>query len=218
MKKNIIYFLFILFSVNSNAQIRGSIDVSLYRHTEFKGSGYIQGGLGLEVQAYKFLKPEIAVSYYYGSLEDYNKLDAAGNITNVSQVKASALNFGFTPKICLSCREYSAGDVLLQILPIYNISKIEAEQNYTTINQSNPSQSKTKKDIVTEWQQSVGIGVGIDIVLSDRNYDSFAINLYYTGVNMGKAIGEVESTETRYDSRTLGLGMNYYFGFKKKKD
>ena len=216
MKKNIFYFLLILFSAHLNAQVRGSIDLGLYRHTDFQGSGYIQGGLGLEVQAYKFLKPEFGVSYYYGRLEDYNKLDAVGNITNISQIKASALNFGFAPKICLSCGEYSAGDVLLQILPIYNISKIEAQQNYTTINQNNPSQSKTQKDIVTEWQQSVGIGFGIDIILSDKNYDSLAVNLYYTGVNMGKAIGEVESTETRYDSRTLGLGLNYYFGFKKK--
>ncbi|KRB59018.1 hypothetical protein [Flavobacterium sp. Root186] len=218
MKKNIFYFLLILFSAHLNAQVRGSIDLGLYRHTDFQESGYIQGGLGLEVQVYKFLKPEFGVSYYYGRLEDYNKLDAVGNITNISQVKASALNFGFTPKICLSCVEYSAGDVLLQILPIYNISKIEAQQNYTTINQNNPSQSKTQKDIVTEWQQSVGIGIGIDIILSDKNYDSLAVNLYFTGVNMGKAIGEVESTETRYDSRTLGLGLNYYFGFKKKKD
>lgn len=216
MKKTIFHFLVILLSTHLNAQVRASIDLGLYRHTDFQGSGYIQGGLGLEVQAYKFLKPEFSVSYYYGRLEDYNKLDAVGNITNISQVKASALNFGFTPKICLSCGEYSAGDVLLQILPIYNISRIEAQQNYLTVTQSYPSQSKTEKDIVTEWQQSVGIGLGIDIILSDKNYDSLAINLYYTGVNMGKAIGEVESTNTRYDSRTLGLGLNYYFGFKKK--
>ncbi|UUF13411.1 MULTISPECIES: hypothetical protein [Flavobacterium] len=216
MKKNIFYFLLILLSANSNAQIRGFVDLSFYRHTDFQGSGYIQGGLGLEAKVYKFLKPEFGVTYYYGTLEDYNKIDAVGNITSVAKVSANALNFGFTPKICLSCGEYSAGDVLLQILPVYNISRIEAQQNYSTINQNNPSQSKTKKDIVTEWQQSVGIGLGIDIILSDKNYDSLAVNLYYTGVNMGKAIGEVESTNTRYDSRTLGFGLNYYFGFKKK--
>ncbi|MCP2029761.1 hypothetical protein L1276_004955 [Flavobacterium sp. HSC-32F16] len=218
MKKNIFYFLLILFSMHLNAQVRASIDLGLYRHTDFKESGYIQGGLGLEVKAYKFLKPEVAVSYYYGSLEDHNKLDALGNTTSAAKVNGSALNFGFTPKICLSCGEYGAGDALLQILPIYNISRIEAQQNYTTINQNNPSQSKTEKDIVTEWQQSLGIGIGVDIILSDKNYDSLAVNLYYTGVNMGKALGEVESTETRYDSRTLGFGLNYYFGFKKKID
>lgn len=216
MKKTTLCFLLILFSALSNAQIRASIDLGLYRHTDFQESGYIQGGLGLEVRAYKFLKPELAVSYYYGMLEDYSKLDAAGNITSIEKVDAYALNFGFTPKICLSCGEFSAGDALLQILPIYNISRIEAQQNYSTINPNNSTVLKTEKNIVTEWQQSVGIGVGVDIILSDKNYDSLSVNLYYTGVNMGKALAEVESTNTRYDSRTLGFGLNYYFGFRKK--
>lgn len=218
MKKSIYYFLLILFSAYSNAQVRGFVDLSLYRNTDFQGSGYIEGGLGLEVKVYKFFKPELSVTYYYGSLEDYNKLNDVGNITSVSKVDAGALNFGFTPKICISCGEYGAGDALLQILPRYNISRIEARQDYTTFTQNNPAQSKTQTEIVTAWQQSVGIGIGVDIILSDKNYDSLAVNLYYTGVNMGKALSEVESSNTRYDSRTLGFGMNYYFGFKKKKE
>ena len=218
MKKNLLCFLLILLSAGLNAQIRGLIDLSLYRNTEFKGNAYFQGGLGIEVKAFKFLKPEFTTTYYYGSLEDYNKPDAAGNIISTSQLSAGALNFGFTPKICLSCGEYSAEDALLQILPIYNISRIEAQEKYTLINQNNPSLSKTEKKIVTEWQQSIGIGIGVDIILSDKNYDSLAVNLYYTGVNMGKALTEADRTQTRYDSRTLGFGMNYYLGFKKKKD
>lgn len=218
MKKKTYAFLLIMLSISLNAQVRGSIDLGLYRHTDFQESVYIQGGLGLEVKVYKFLKPELSVSYYYGRLEDYSKLDDQGNITSVSTANASALNFGFTPKICISCGEYSAGDALLQILPIYNIARIEAQGNYTAINQNSQAQIKTEKETVTEWQQSIGIGVGLDIILSDKNYDTLAVNLYYTGVNMGKALGRVEKGETRYDSRTLGLGLNYYFGFKKKKN
>jgi hypothetical protein len=217
-QKNVFYYVLILLSANLNAQVRGLVDLSLYRHTDFQNSGYIEGGLGAEVKLYSFFKPELSVTYYYCKLEDYNKLDQLGNVTSISQVNTSALNFGFTPKICISCGEFSAGDALLQILPRYNISRIEAQQNRTMVNQSNPAQSKSQKEIVTEWQHSIGIGIGVDIILSDKNYDSLAVNLYYTGVNMGKALTEVKSTETRYDSRTLGLGLNYYFGFKKKSD
>jgi len=216
MKKTTFYFLFILFSVSLNAQVRAFAGGTYYRHTDFQESGYLEVTSGVDVKVYKFFKPEASISYYFGRLEDYNKLDQAGNIISISKANASALNFGFTPKICLSWSEVSAGDAVLQILPRYNISRIEAQQNYTLINQSNPAQSKTQKDIVTEWQHSLGIGLGLDIMLSDKNYNSLAINLYYTGVDMGEALTDVKKSNTHYDSTTLGLGMNYYFGFKKK--
>lgn len=53
--------------------------------------------------------------------------------------KASAINFSFTPKICLSSLEDTAGDTSFEILPVNNISKVEAEGNNAIINQSNPS-------------------------------------------------------------------------------
>jgi opacity protein-like surface antigen len=218
MKKTTFYFLFILFSVSLNAQVRAFAGGTVYRDTEFQESGYLEITSGIDVKVYKFFKPEASVSYYFGRLEDYNKLDQAGNTISISQATASALNFGFTPKICLSWGEESAGDAVLQILPRYNIARIEAQQNYTLINQSNPAQSKTQKSIVTEWQHSLGIGLGLDIMLSDKNYNSLAINLYYTGVDMGKALTEVKKSNTNYDTTTLGLGINYYFGFRKKKE
>jgi hypothetical protein len=215
--KKAVCFLVILFSIGLKAQVRAFVGGTVYRHSDFQESGYLEVTSGVDVKVYKFFKPEIGVSYYFGRLEDYNKLDQEGNIISVSEANAKALNFGFTPKICLSWGEYSAGDAVLQILPRYNIARIEAQQNYTLINQSNPVQSKTQKNSVTEWQHSLGIGLGLDIILSDKNYDSLAINLYYTGVDMGEALTEVKKSNTNYDSTTLGLGVNYYFGFKKKK-
>jgi hypothetical protein len=215
--KKAVCFLVILFSIGLKAQVRAFAGGTVYRHSDFQESGYLEVTSGIDVKVYKFFKPEIGVSYYFGRLEDYNKLDQEGNIISVSEANARALNFGFTPKICLCWGEYSAGDAVLQILPRYNIARIEAQQNYTLINQSNPAQSKTQKNSVTEWQHSLGIGLGLDIILSDKNYDSLAINLYYTGVDMGEALTEVKKSNTNYDSTTLGLGVNYYFGFKKKK-
>jgi len=217
MKKNTFCILFILLSSSLSAQVRGSANFVVYRHTDFQNSGYIQGGLGLDVKVFKFLRPEFNVSYYYGKLEDHDKLNASGIVISTSNIDASALNFGFTPKICLSCSDDSAGEALLQILPMYNISRIEAHGNYATINPNNQNQILKENKIATEWQHSIGIGAGVDIMLSDVTYDSLAINLYYTGVNMGKAMNNVVKTERRYDSRTLGLGLNYYLGFRKRK-
>lgn len=217
-KKYIFYFLLLLISTSLNAQVRAFVGASYFRHTDFEANGYVEGLAGLEVKVFKFLKPELAVSYYFGRLQDNTKIDALGNVISIGETKAEALNFSFVPKICISCGESSAGDGLFQIMPRYSISKIEAQEKFTTVNQNNPSQSITNKQTVTEWQHSIGIGVGVDIMLSDKNYDSLAINLYYTGIDMGKAINQVERTNTRYDSRTLGAGMNYYFGFKKKKE
>lgn len=216
MKKITFYLLFILFSASLNAQVRAFAGGTYYRHTDFQESGYLEVTSGVDIKVNKFFKPEASVSYYFGRLEDYNKVDEAGNVISISTANASALIFGFTPKICLSWGEFSAGDAIIQILPRYNISRIEAQQNYTLINQSIPAQSKTQNDIVTEWQHSFGIGIGLDMMLSDKNYNSLTINLYYTGVNMGKALTDVKKSNTNYDSRTLGIGMNYYFGFIKK--
>ncbi|OXA93386.1 hypothetical protein [Flavobacterium hercynium] len=218
MKKNTFCFLFILLSASLNAQVRGSANLGVYRHTDFQNSGYIQGGLGLDVKVFKFLKPDFNVTYYYGKLEDHNTVNASGIVTSTSNIDASALNFGFSPKICLNSSEDGAGDAILQILPMYNISRIEAHGNYATINPNNQNQILTTNKTATEWQHSIGIGAGVDIMLSDVTYDSLAINLYYTGVDMGKAMNNVSKSENRYDSRTLGLGLNYYLGFKKRKE
>lgn len=75
MNKTTFNFLFIFFSVSLNAQVRAFAGGTYYRHTDFQESGYLEVTSGVDVKVYKFFKPEASVSYYFGRLEDYNKLD-----------------------------------------------------------------------------------------------------------------------------------------------
>lgn len=205
--------------VNSNAQhARVFANISGYAHSDFNNNSFVELGSGLEVKVHRLFKPEIGVSYFIGSLEDYSKNDAQGNTLDLRTSKAYALNFNLTPKISLYSKEVSSGDVFIQILPRFNVSKIGADRNYTLINQTKPSASVTTRETVTEWQYSFGIGLGLDIVLSDKSYDSLAVNVYYNGVNMGKALTEVNHSGSRINTDTVGLGISYYLGFEKKKD
>jgi len=218
--KNIFYVFLTLFCINSNAQqIRAFAGLSAYLDSELKKSAFIEAGGGIEVKINRFIKPEVGISYFFGEFQDGINKDNQGNAIDVLSNRVSALNFSLTPKICLCSTEFSAGDVFFQILPRYNISKVQVDRTFTVINQSNPSNSVSKKQTASEWQHSLGIGVGIDIILSDENYDSLAINLYYNGVDMGKLVTDLSQNNTKYSTNnTLGLGLNYYFGFKKKKD
>lgn len=220
MRKSIIYFLLILFSLNSNAQnIRGIAGISAYLDNDFQKSAFIEAGAGLELKINRFIKPEVGFSYFTGTLENDITRNSQGIAIDVLEKKASAINFSFTPKICLSSSEVTAGDVSFQILPVYNISKVEAQGNYTIINQSNTSGSVSKKETISQWQHSIGIGLGIDIALSDKNFDSLSINLYYNGVNMGEVLTDLNHNEATYSTdNVFGFGVKYYFGFIKKKN
>lgn len=219
MIKKILFSVLVLSCINSNAQhARVFANISAYSHSDFENNSFAEVGTGLEVKVHRFLKPEIGVSYFIGRLEDYSRNDALGNPLDFRTSKAYALNFNLTPKISLYSKEVNSGDVFIQILPRFNVSKIGADRHYTLINQTKPSASVTTKETVSEWQHSFGIGLGIDIVLSDNSYDSLSVNLYYNGVNMGKALTEVNHSGSRVNTETVGVGISYYLGFEKKKN
>ncbi|TEB44481.1 hypothetical protein D0809_12110 [Flavobacterium circumlabens] len=219
MIKKILFFLLVLFCIKSNAQhARVFANISAYLHSDFQNNSFSEFGTGLEVKVHRFLKPEVGVSYFIGSLEDYSKVDQQGNTLDLRTSKVYALNFNLTPKISLYSKEVNSGDVFIQILPRFNVSKISADRYYTVINPIKPSASVTTKETVSEWYQSFGIGLGIDIVLSDKSYDSLSVNLYYNGVNMGKALTEVNHSNSRINTDTVGMGISYYLGFEKKKN
>lgn len=219
MLKNILKVFLLLFLIKGNAQhARAFINLSCYSHSDFKGNIFAEVGAGTEVKVHRLFKPEVGISCFAGNLEDYtSKLDEQGNALDLRISKANAVNLNFTPKISLFAKEASAGDVFLQILPRFNLAKITAERSYTVVDQNKPSQYVTTTKRISEWQSSFGIGLGLDIVLSDKNYDSLSINVYYNGVDMGKALIEVNNSTSRVDTKTVGAGVSYYKGFEKKK-
>lgn len=219
MKKTLC-FLLLAICLQVNAQrLRANAGLAGYLESDFKNSAFLEVKGGMEVKVNRFFKPEIGISYFAGSLEDDINRNSQGAAIDILSKKASAVNFSLIPKICLGNPESIAGEISFQILPKYNISRVEAQGNYILINQNNPSSSPSEKETISQWRHSFGIGLGIDIILSDKNYDSLSVNVFYNGVNMGKALTDLKHNDATYSTNNvLGVGFDYYFGFEKKKE
>lgn len=221
--RNSILILLLAMVFNSNAQrIRPFIGSVVFLDKDFKNSLFIGFDSGVEFHILSFFKPELEVSYFAGAIEDVEIHDDMGNVTDIFIRNAYALNFSFIPKIDFGSRSTNTevGMAHFQILPRYTISKNEGRGNYTIINKNNPSKSLIEKEIIAEWQHSLGIGVGLNFAVSHKNYNSMSLNLYYNGINLGEALNKLKHKRS-YEFNTqdvMGLGINYYFGFKKKKE
>jgi opacity protein-like surface antigen len=211
-------FLLLVASLNVDAQrVRAFSGIGVYFDSDFINSSFLEIKLGAEFKITSFLKPEIEVNYQVGALEDVLIRDNQDNLTNLYVKKVSAINYSFCPKICFGDSDNQKGSGHFLILPRYSISKIEARGNYTTINQANLSKSIEESEIITKWQHSLGIGIGIDTGVS-HNYDTLSLNLYYNGIDMGNALNSLKHNGTTKFStnNVVGFGINYYFSFKKR--
>lgn len=216
--KNVFYFLFLVVSLSTNAQrVRTFTGLGAYLDNDFKNSTFLEAKIGTEFKITYFLKPEIEINYQVGALHDIEIHDSQGNLSNFFVKKVSAVNYGFCPKLSIGDSDNEKGTGHFLILPKYTISKIEARGNYTTINQSNLSKSIEEKEIITKWEHSFGIGIGIDVGVSN-NYDTLALNLYYNGIDMGSALNSLKHNGTiKFSTKNvIGFGINYYFSFKKR--
>jgi opacity protein-like surface antigen len=212
------YFLLLVVSLSTNAQhVRAFTGLGVYLDNDFNNSTFIGAKIGTEFKLTSFLKPELEINYQVGALKDVEIRDSQGNLSNFFVKKVSAINYGFCPKIAIGDSDNEKGTGHFVILPRYSISKIEATGNYTIINQSNLSKSIEEKEIITTWQHSLGIGIGIDVGVSN-NYDTIALNLYYNGIDMGNALNNLKYNGTAKFStkNVIGFGINYYFSFKKR--
>jgi len=69
-----------------------------------------------------------------------------------------------------------------------------------------------------EWRHSLGIGLGLDIYVSDNNSSSVELILYYQGIELGNTLSELKFSTTNYSTKdVLGLGITYYIGTKNKE-
>lgn len=220
--KNNALILFLVVALNLHAQrLRPIVGAAVFLDNNFKNSVFIGFNSGVEIKVASYFKPELEVSYFLGALEDVERLDNAGNLAELTVRNAYSLNFSIVPKIDLGSRSTGTevGMAHFQILPKYTISRNEGKGNYTTVNSSNYAKSTTESEVVTEWKHSVGIGVALHVPVSHKNYNSMSINLYYNGIDIGDAVNKLKN-QKGFEVNTkgaLGLGINYFFGFKNKK-
>jgi hypothetical protein len=213
--KCILIFL-LVFVAGVNAQIlRPFVGGSAYLQWDFKKSSFAGVNLGAGLKINPYFMPELECSYFFGGIEDATQytFETPSVQTELYIRSVSSTNFSFCPKIAMA--NSNDGSSYLVILPSYTISNIKARGNFVSFNEN--STSTTKHEFEKSTQHSLGLGVGLEIPLSGDNSNSIALILYYSGVNLGKIINNLEHSEdyTFNSNGVLGVGVNYYFSFRK---
>jgi len=214
--KYFLYLFVVICSLSANAQrIRPYAGFSLYLDTDFERSGFGGTNLGAEFKIKHYFKPEIETSFLFGNLQNRTLIDDLGNDTDLFVNSVYAVNFSFCPKVCLG--NNGDGESYLTLRPKYNFSRIQAKGSHFVINKDNPLESVEEKDQFIEWRHSLGIGLGYDIYVSDKNTSSVGIILYYQGIEMGNAVSKLKFNTSNYSTKdVLGIAFTYYIGTKNK--
>ena len=217
MKRKLLICLFLISSIVVNSQVfRPYIGVGAYLHTDFEKSVFMSFKTGGEFKVNRYFKPELEISGIIGSLETRSIVNDNNIMIEEYTRAVSAINFSFCTKIVLgNAKEL---DSYFVILPRFSISNVEANKKSYLYNNTTGALTSDKKEIVKNWSQSFGIGIGYNFDFSAENSDSMCLILDLQNVDMGKAINELSTKASRVDTKwTLGLGLNYYFNLKRKK-
>lgn len=212
--KSFFYVLILLVFSQVNAQkIRPFIGISHYFDNDFD-KGFSGINLGGEISIHTHFKPEIEISHLFGVIYD-NIRDNIGNDTNIYTRKAGATSISFCPKICLG--DSREDDYVISIQPKYNFSFVNASGSNLIVNPTNPLASVEKKDSYSETRHSIGMALGIDIGISNKNSSSISFLLYYQGIEMGQAVTKLNFGNQNFKTNdVLGIGFIYYLGNKNK--
>ena len=216
MKKHFFCLIIIISTTSFSQTVRGFGGFGIYLDRSFDKSGFASLNGGLEFKVNKILKPEIEFEYFIGALPDRTTEDLDGVTTELLVRTVYATNMSITSKISFGNED---DDVHFQILPIYNITNVVAKGSLFTLNNTKTDLIKTDSDKFSETKHSLGIGIGVLFDLSDESFQSIAINLYYNNIDIGSALTKLKFNKGTYQTQqSLGFGVQYYFGFSKKKN
>lgn len=215
--KNLFVVFFIALSSSTFSQIvRGFAGVGYYRNTQFEKSAFVSIDGGLEFRAHKVLKPEIKASCFLVALQDNTTTDANGVETGFLTRAVTASNISLSPKICFGDEDETAH---LQIIPMFNITNVVAQGAFFEFNSDKTKFVKTDSDKYTDTRHSFGLCIGLLCDLSNDTFQSIAFNIHYNNIEFGDAIANLKFKKGNLQTRqTLGFGINFYFGFIKKKN
>lgn len=211
-------FIFIFFVSNVLAQdnirpLKPFIELGTYIHSGFEKSIIPNLNGGIEFRYNRYLKPEIGIGLMVAGIEEHSNYGTDGLLVDVNKTNVLASSMFFSPKIVLG-KENSG---TFYIIPFYTISNIQAVEQYLKYNHLDSSQSKEERYTEKEIQHSFGLGLGLEARFSEESIDSFLINIYLNGVDLGKTINKLPHNSEIFDTKyTLGIGLKYYFGIKKK--
>ncbi len=220
MRKTI-FVLVLLISTNVYSQkIKGFGTISAYLAAgSFQKSTYGNLGIGLEYNLNTWVRPEVEATIFFGALQNSEDIDfATGFITDKYYRSFTAENLCLSPKFTIDISNDLEKISLFQIIPRFNFTRIQAEEKHYNLNSKKTDYDLADSDKVIEFRQSIGIAIGFYIELSDKKSDAMSFNLYYNNIDFGNALSNLRHSKSSiHTNQVLGAGVNYYFGFVKKK-
>lgn len=220
MKIRLFILIFVSISNLSAQKIKGFGSVGAFLSTNsFQKSTYGNGGFGLEYNLNSFFRPEVEIAIFTGVMQNIDNIDYSnGYITDSYKRSFWATNLSFSPKFTINISTDFERISNFQIMPRLNFTRTVAEGKLYVLNDKKTSLDFAESERIIDFSQSIGIGVGVYFELSDKKSDAIAFNLYYHNINFGKDLSDLKHAESKIEThQVIGFGLNYYFGFVKKK-
>ncbi len=214
MKKLILFFFFLNQTFSFSQEIRGFGSFGASVLSNFTKTNYVNIGVGIEVNAFRFLKPEVEFKVIYAPIPIITNYDNLGFETEQIFYNLWAYNISIAPKFHF--REEDE-DWFVNLYPIYNVTKINASYEYFVINPKTGISTQNSSDKVKESRHSAGFGVsfGFDFQANPKN--SLSFNLNFNNIELGNALKKLPRYNGDFSSKNaISFGIAYYFGFKKK--
>ena len=211
--QNFILLLFPVFSFCqlSTPELYG--EYNLFLDEELNSSVYHKISFGSQLTSFKYIAPEIDVSYYFGA-NTLNRFDAEQ--TGPATYWASLHHFfegfmwGLSPKLF-----YEEQGTKIVLIPKYHFGKVRAEGNF--LDSEGVALEKKTKSKLHYWS----FALGIEESKWSKN-ETYGFYLYCSGFNAGNALNSLNFSEQQlsknnYNTRTFGIGFRVSHNFKKSK-
>ncbi|PCJ95395.1 MAG: hypothetical protein COA50_09320 [Flavobacteriaceae bacterium] len=211
-KKSIILFLFLFKVLFIIAQVKPPKvygGIGFYLAPDLEGSGYADFTAGIEVFSYKFIAPEIEVSYFIGGIETLTETDENGYDSKIFDKAFNATIVSITPKLFF----WEGEGLRLVVIPKYSFADITVRAKVTGITDF---YAKTEAFYESKRQLNFwSFGAGIE---GELNNEKIHIGGYliYTGFDVSKGIKEFELggfNVSRFATKTLGINIRVMYSF-----
>lgn len=207
----VLFFLnYYCFSQLASPSLYG--EYSVFIDPEFNGNIFHKITFGSELTSFKFIAPEVDVSYYYGiNSQEKHFAEQTGPSTYDAYLNEHFEGFiwGFSPKLF-----YEEEGTRVVLIPKYHFGKIHAKGNF--LDSDNLALEKEVKTKMYYW--SFALGIEESKWSANATYGFYLI---YNGLNTGKSLNQLnfnaqQFSKDNYNTRTIGLGIRISYDFKTR--
>ncbi|WP_159085944.1 hypothetical protein [Flavobacterium faecale] len=182
-------------------------------NTSFDNNGYLNLSTGVQYNLEGFIKPEIEMRFFFGSLQNNTTYDIIDPSLRSKDVftNLQAFNWSITPNFSVSIDEDDYW--YLAVKPKYNYAEIKATDRVILYQGSKIIRSEEIRKGVS---RSFGLNLGVIGKLWSESFDSILLSVFMDNINFNKVVKKTKEidVDTKYN---LGFEVTYYFSFRKKK-